>query len=273
MSRITNPIDLYKRLPRTNCGRCGNSTCLALAAAVLRDEKALDACPLLDQHQIGVLTAAVSRQVNLETIREERLQELRQKIAGFDMASRANVLGARYRGQSLIVKCLGRDFEIDECGGVASQCHTHSWFTLPLLDYVLHSRGVEPSGRWMPFRELPSGETWNRLFEQRCEKPLSRIADAWSDLFADLVGVFAGSSASPAFKSDISVVLHPLPKVPLLVCYWRPEDGMEAKLHLFFDDTAEQNLPIGSIFTLATGIARMLEKILHTHTGGKSGLT
>ncbi len=85
--------------------------------------------------------------------------------------------------------------------------------------------------------------------------------------------MFSGTSAIRAFDADISVVLHPLPRVPILVCYWKPEDGMESQLHLFFDDTAEQNLPVESLFTMATGIVRMLERIMHRHTDGRIKLS
>jgi hypothetical protein len=85
--------------------------------------------------------------------------------------------------------------------------------------------------------------------------------------------MFGGSSTYNSFDADIDVVLSPLPKVPVLICYWEPEeDGMPSKLHLFFDDTAEQNLPIGSLFTLGTGMVRMFEKIMHRNTDGKSAL-
>jgi hypothetical protein len=60
--------------------------------------------------------------------------------------------------------------------------------------------------------------------------------------------------------------------VPILICYWKPEDGMESQLHLFFDEAAEQNLPVESLFTMATGIVRMLERIMYKHTDGKSNL-
>ncbi|MBW2172383.1 MAG: DUF3786 domain-containing protein, partial [Deltaproteobacteria bacterium] len=59
--------------------------------------------------------------------------------------------------------------------------------------------------------------------------------------------------------------LHPLPKVPILICYWKPDDGLESELNIFFDSTAEQNLNIESIFTLSTGLVRMLEKIALRH--------
>jgi hypothetical protein len=272
MPRFNTPLEIYSLLPKTNCGECGTATCLAFAAAILKGEKRPADCLRLDREALARLGNGVSRQVNMESIREEQLKALKDKISGQDIVSRAGLLGARCNGKSLTISCLGKDFEVDGKGAVASQCHTHAWFTLPLLDYILHCEGTELSGRWVPFRELPKGKTWNPLFEQRCEKPLKRIADSHSDLFEALVAMFSGTSANRAFNSDISVVLFPLPRVPILVCYRRSEDGMESELHLFFDNTAERNLPVESLFTMATGIVRMLERIMHRHTDGKSEL-
>ena len=273
MARFKTPLEIYALLPKTNCGECGIATCLAFAAAVLKEEKRPSGCPRLDQAALAKLGGAISKQVNIESIRDEQLKELKEKIAKQDIASRAGLLGAASNGKSVTIRCLGKDFEVDMQGAVASQCHTHAWFTLPLLDYIITCEGAEPSGKWVPFRELPKGKTWNPLFEQRCEKPLKRIADSHSDLFEGLVSMFSGTSATRAFNSDISVVLFPLPRVPMLVCYWRPEDGMESQLHLFFDDTAERNLSVESLFTMATGIVRMLERIMYRHTDGSSELS
>jgi hypothetical protein len=275
MSQIKTPLELYKHLPKTNCGDCGISTCLAFAAAVIKEEKQLAGCPHIDRDASAGLEGRIGRQVNIESIREAQLQELRKKIATIDIGSRAKLLGASSNGRTITIKCLGKNFEVDGQGHVASQCHTHSWFSLPLLDYILHAQGRDIAGRWVPFRELENGKTWNPLFEQRCEKPLKLIADAYSDLFEDLVTMFSGTSSfnNFNFNSDISVVLYPLPKVPVLICYWKPEDDIGSKLHLFFDDTAEKNLHIESLFTLGTGMVRMFEKIMHRHTDGKSELS
>lgn len=273
MSRITTPLAIYKFLPKTNCGQCGIATCLAFAAAVIKQEKRLSECPHLDKVILDRYEGMIDRPVSIEGVREEQLKELKKAIKTIDLPSRAALLGGRSTGETLVIRCLGKDFEIDGNGNVVSQCHTHAWFTLPLLDYILHSRGEAIVGRWVPFRELEKGVTWNPLFEQRCEKPLKQIADAYHDLFEDLVRMFSGASAFNKFNSDISVVLYPLPKVPVLICYWKPEDDIESKLHVFFDDTAEKNLPVESLFTLGTGIVRMLEKIMHRHTDGKSELS
>jgi hypothetical protein len=266
MSEIKAPLELYKHLPKTNCGDCGISTCLAFAATVIKEEKRLSDCSHIDRDAAALLEGRIRKQVNIESIREEQLKELRKQIAAIDIVSRAELLGAKSIGRTITIKCLGKDFTVDGQGQVASQCHTHAWFSLPLLDYILHSEGRDITGRWVPFRELENGKTWAPLFEQRCEKPLKLIADAHSDLFEDLVTMFSGTSSFNEFGADISVVLYPLPKVPVLICYWRPEEDMASKIHLFFDKTAEKNLHIESLFTLGTGIVRMLEKIMGRHS-------
>ena len=47
--RLSAP-EIFKRLPQTNCGACGYSTCLAFAAAVSRGEVEIERCsPLFEQ--------------------------------------------------------------------------------------------------------------------------------------------------------------------------------------------------------------------------------
>jgi hypothetical protein len=265
MIKLRTPLEVYKLLPKNNCGECRVSTCLAFAAAIIKREKKLSDCPHLDPDTLTRFEGNIDRQVNLESIQEESLKGLQDKIAEIDLASRAERLGALSNGRTLVVKCLGKDFEIDAQGHVMSQCHTHAWFSIPLLNYVLFGQGVDIAGRWVPFRELANGKTWNPLFERRCEQPLKRIADTHGELFEDLISMFSGMSSFTTFSSDIAVVLYPLPKVPVLICFWKPEDDLESRLHVFFDDTAEKNLPIESLFTLGTGLVRMLEKIMLKH--------
>ena len=46
-ARLT-PLDIYKLLPGTNCGKCGERTCLAFASKLLRGERDVAECaPLL----------------------------------------------------------------------------------------------------------------------------------------------------------------------------------------------------------------------------------
>ncbi len=43
------PLDFWTLLPRTNCKRCGESTCLAFASGLLLRKRQVDECPVLAQ--------------------------------------------------------------------------------------------------------------------------------------------------------------------------------------------------------------------------------
>jgi len=87
-----------------------------------------------------------------------------------------------------------------------------------------------------------------------------------TDLFEDMMRVFNGKQVENYYSSDVSLVLRPLPKVPILICYSKPEDGFESNLNVFFDSTAEDHLNIESIYFLAVGLVRMFEKIALRHS-------
>jgi hypothetical protein len=165
----------------------------------------------------------------------------------------------------LTIKCLGKDFSVDTKGNINTEIHVHSWIAVPVLNYIIAGAGTSASGKWVPFRELEGGKTWYRLFEQRCEKPLKKVADTYTDLFEDMIHLFNGRQVDNHYSSDISLVLHPLPKVPFLICYWRPEDDLASDLNIFFDSKAEENLNIESIYTLGTGLVIMFEKLALRH--------
>jgi hypothetical protein len=273
MTKLKTPLEVYKLLQKSNCGQCGISTCMAFAAAVIKQEKQLAECPHLDADLVRRYGGNIEQQVNIETIQKRTFKDLQEQIRSIDIISSAERLGARGTSSTIVVTCLGKDFEVDTQGRVLSSCHSHAWFSIPLLTYVLYGRGASVTGKWVPFRELEKGRMWERLFERRCEAPLKRIADAHAELFEDLISMFSGAYSPDQFASDISMILYPLPKVPILICYWKAEEGMDSKLHVFFDATADQNLTIDSLFTLGTGFVRMLEKIMHKHTDGKSELS
>jgi len=265
MIQLTNAMEIFKVLPRTNCRECRIPTCLAFAAAVFKGDRRLGDCPHVDRAAIEMFNVHNSDSRTLDREEEHALAQLRQQVASMDLASSAERLGASFSRDTLAIKVLGKDFHVDSEGNVTSECHVHGWVTIPLLNYVIMCSGKPVSGNWVPLRELKNGATWARLFGQRCERPLKQVADTHTDLFEHMVQVFAAKRAPNAFDSDIAVILHPLPRIPILICYWKPDGGMESSLNVFFDDTAEDNLIVDSLYRLSAGLVLMFEKIAVTH--------
>src|SRR5512139_1984263 len=228
MAAPRNPLDVYQSLPKTNCGECGVRGCMAFAAAVLGGDKRLRDCPYLAPEAVAAIGAYLEERRPVWEGQQDELQELRAGVAALDFAAAARRVGGRVEGGRLVVRCLGKDFQIAADGSIGSDCHTHAGLAIPLLRYVLHARGGAPRGRWVPFRELDAAAAGRAaLFEQRCERPLKRLLDEHTGLIADLIDLFAGERSVNLFGSDLSLVLYPLPLLPLLVCWWGPNEGAE----------------------------------------------
>ena len=265
MPPIKSPIDIYRRLPQTNCRDCGFPSCFAFATAVLKGERPVTACPKIDPEDARRIVAIVETLPDIEKVRSGIVEELRLKMKDVDLAASAERLSGRFEAGRLAVRCLGRDFFVDAAGNVASECHTHHGLVIPLLGYIVHSKGTMPTGAWTPFRELPGAAQRGPLFHRRAEEALGRLADGRPDLFEDIITLFGGERSAGAFDADVSVILYPLPKVPVLFCYWRPEGDMGYTLQIFFDATAADHLPVESVFELGTGMVMMFEKIAQKH--------
>lgn len=265
MAQINNPLELYKLLPKSNCKLCGLATCLAFAAEVIKGQKSLDKCPHLENNIIEELDEKIIRQATPEELLKQILEPLQKEIVEIDFSASLERLGATLSGDKLTIKCLGKDFTVDSEGNMISDCHVNEWVTVPLLNYIIYSAGNDLSGKWVPFRELSNETIWNSYFEHKFEKPLKQLTDTHPDLIEDMICIFSGKQVENSFSSDISLVLHPLPKVPMLICYTKAEEDLESKLNVFFDTTAKDNLNIDSIYRLCVGILMMFQKITSRH--------
>jgi hypothetical protein len=265
MTQPRNAMEIFRLLEKSNCRECGMKTCLAFAGAVYKGQRDLAECPRLDRETLRRYASAGPPADNTAPSYAEFLEQARRDLARLDLSAAAERTGGRLVDGRLTLKVLGKNVGVDAAGRIHTDIHINPWLAVPFYNYVLRSQGREVTNNWMSFRELQEAKDRYPLFQQRCEKALLRVADHYPDLFHDMVHLFAGRQVARQFKADISVVLHPLPKVPLMVCYWRPDEGLASSLNVYFDATAPHNLDIGSVFSLGAGITQMFEKLAQRH--------
>ncbi|MHB1456824.1 MAG: acetyl-CoA decarbonylase/synthase complex subunit gamma [Armatimonadota bacterium] len=61
-------LDIYKHLPKTNCGKCGNPTCLAFAMQLASKKVSIDKCPDISTEALAALEGASEPPIRLVTI-------------------------------------------------------------------------------------------------------------------------------------------------------------------------------------------------------------
>jgi hypothetical protein len=259
------PLEIYKVLEKSNCGRCQLPSCLAFSAAVVAGDKKLKDCPQLDEQICEQLTGSLTTRAEMDSEQAEFLNQLEVKVSGLDLARIAPVIGATYKDGRIVINSLGKDFQIDQQGQLFSECHIIHWVKAPLLSYITNPEHQAITGTWSTFRELPDSTGRHNLFTRRCEQVLKELADEHPGLLTDIVDLFMGVTTE-GFEADIALILHPLPHFPLLICYQAPDDDLESELTIFFDACCGVNLNINSIYTLCVGLVQMFGKIAQKHS-------
>lgn len=258
-------MEIFVHLDKSNCRECGKTTCLAFAGAVFKGEKNITECPRLKQSIIDQFSDASDELSAPEQAYEEFLSRMQNEIGTIDLEEAATRTGGVFRDGRLTIRILGKSFGVDRQGRLFSDIHMNPWVIVPFFNHVISGRGTNPSGQWVSFRDIPGAAERYPLFRKRCEEAMKRVADTYTDLFDDIVQVLNGKEVEQQFQSDISVVMYPLPKVPVMICYWAPDEGLGSSLNVFFDSTAHENIDVGSIFNLGAGLAQMFERMSVKH--------
>ncbi|MDM8536854.1 DUF3786 domain-containing protein [Desulfobacterales bacterium HSG17] len=265
MPEFSNAMEVFKLLDKSNCRKCNEQTCLAFASRVFLGSKSLDQCPVLSREIVDQFKGEQKQKNRVQANQEIMLAELQDKIQSCDLKAAAKRTGGIFSRGKLSVRVLGKPFSIDLNGNMFSDIHINFWIAAPVLNYVLYCRGVPLTGQWIPLRELKGGQEKNGLFVQRSIKSFKQIADRYPNLFEDLIFLFNGKRIENHYESDISLVIYPLPRLPMLICYWQPDEEMGSELNLFFDSSADMNASLDIVYGIASGIVNMFEKISMKH--------
>jgi hypothetical protein len=260
-----NAMDVFKLLEKSNCRKCNEKTCLAFASKVFLGQKPLDLCPCLSQEVLDQYQEKQNSSNRSALYGDRMLADLKSQMNTCDLQAAAKRVGGVFANSKLTIRIFGKPFSISSNGTMYSDIHINHFIATPVLEYVLQCKGVPLTHNWIPFRELKGGLEMNGLFVQQSEKPLKKIADGYPNLFEDLMTIFSGKEVENGSDADISLALYPLPKLPILISYWKPEEGMESDLHIFFDSSAEMNANLNVIYLLSAGIVKMFGKISITH--------
>ena len=252
-----NTIELYKKLPKKNCGKCSQKACMPFALSVIKGDADLSDCSLLTEDEIRDLKSSITH----SDWQEELIQSLRLKTKDVDLSGITRDLGGDYRNGRLFMHCLGREFEIFPGGDIRTQGHITPWIKILLLHYINTHGRAELSGKWVSFSELRSGMVKASSFLREAEDPIKELFKSDFERVSAAI-IMLGAKQSNDFPTPKAWVLFLLPKVPVVILYWPEEDEFPAKVQILFDQTADKFLDVESLMFLLEGLVKNIERIL-----------
>lgn len=104
-------IEIYKKLPKTNCGKCGVPTCLAFAMQLAAGKAELEACPFVTEETKAELSEASAPPVRVVVI---GTGEKSLKIGGETVMFRHEKTFVNPAGIGILIKDTMEEKEIEE---------------------------------------------------------------------------------------------------------------------------------------------------------------
>ncbi|MBI5664389.1 MAG: DUF3786 domain-containing protein [Nitrospirae bacterium] len=254
MTKIIQPLDIYKKMPRTNCGRCPAGTCMAFAVQFLRRMILLSECREIDEHIMREIEAMLSDSGDWK---ERRLKELFDEISATGFSAVAHDLGVLVEGDLLKVVYMGREITLSRAG---FNDELDIMDKLLILMYIKQAGSGVPAGKWAAFREFKDGLIRSESFHGACEIPLAKMFEGSREgTIKRLTAI--GAEKVKGFSTEHSYVIYALPKLPLLVLLWPGDEEFGADCKILLDSTATVFLDVEALLYLGMALVRNIKGI------------
>ncbi|MGO9013339.1 MAG: DUF3786 domain-containing protein [Dissulfurispiraceae bacterium] len=250
-----NAVEIYKKLPGTNCGQCKQKACMPFAFAVLKGETDIAECPWVTDKEKGELASSVRQ----NDWREALITNLKEEIKNVDFHEASGTLGAKLREGKLFIRCFGRDVIVRPDGEMQPQDNLTPWMRILVLFYIRNRGGHGISGKWVMHSELMGGLMKYKAFQRECEEPLRELFDRHLEKAALVLDAY-GSVHPSGFATPNAWLLNVFPMLPVVFLYWPQEDEFESKVTIRFDSTADKYFDVEQLIFLTKEIVKDIEE-------------
>lgn len=265
-------LDLYRDvLPRTNCGECGFTTCMAFASMVVSEQLPLENCPHVPPETVAACHDELQAQYaagrwTKRDMAKDALEWAKQRAASMRIKDLPDRIGGR------LVEKDGREvLELPYFNGtifISAEDIVHPdgspltrWEQVFILNHMAQGGSAQPTGKWKGLVEFPNTVSKIKSMKSHVEEPLKA---AFSGKIAQLKDAAAGLGGRDMTRemgsADAALFFQALPRVPVVLMFWdaEAEDGFEAEARLLFDETITDHLDIESIMFLSERLRELL---------------
>lgn len=240
-------IEIYKKLPKTNCGKCGLATCRAFATAVKKGQAVLSDCPYIqdpasDAPQTGPLSAPSSGYVQVaEGIEKEALR--------VDFRQAAEAVGGSYVSsggkETIRLKMINKTYEISKEGLFENNVYSSDiWARIIICDYVRRHSTRPSTGELIGLGHFPHTASHVKAFQNNAEKKIGGLLKNNADALKQRCLAMGGTEYLSKLKADYSFRFDLLPNVPLFLFLWSSDEEFDADCKILFDSSAEAHIDI-----------------------------
>ncbi len=258
---VQTMLEIYKKLPGTNCGKCGLSTCMAFAQKVKTAEVKLTGCPFIDaditQEQPSFGSEAFSDY-------EQVSSELEKEATAVNFTETAETIGGTHEAvdgrDTIRLKMINRIYELRKEGLFENNKYcTDPWTKIIIYDYVRRKGSSQLTGDWITLGHFPDTASHVKAFQSNAEKKIGVTFGNDLNRLKIRCAKMGGVEGEGKTKADYFCSFYLLPHVPLYLSFYTADEEFDAECKILFDSGAEDYVDIEYLAYL---VERFIEEIV-----------
>lgn len=257
-------IEIYKKLPKTNCGKCGVPTCMAFALKVKNAQCKIWDCPYIARENVESVPrkATVTMDDNYERVSNEL--EVESKHVNFKEAAIA--IGGHFEakdgGEMIRLTMLNKPYEMHKEGLFENDAYCHdSWPKIIIYDYIRRKGNKPLTGDWVTLGYFPNTASHVKAFQRSAEEKIATTFNKNMNGLKIRCEELGGLESQGKMKADYICRFDLLPRIPLYLCFWEADEEFPASCKLFLDSSAEAYIDIEYLAYLVERFVELFVKV------------
>jgi hypothetical protein len=256
-------VDIYKLLPKTNCGKCGTTSCFGFAARLASHQASPDDCPTMTASAREALKEAdANRNESPGTVYEQALRSLQPKIQDLDLRKTAVHFGAAFAGPHCMeITFLNERYQITkERITNSSGAEPLPWISILIYNHLCMPDPPAPAGEWITFSSIPTSHAKDKAWAGHVEDVIARHFAGNVAALKTACENFGGICREISGSHDAAYEFRFFPHYPVLLLFYDAvaDEHFPAQCNLLLDRTAPRYLDIESIVVLGEEFAGRL---------------
>jgi hypothetical protein len=253
-------VEIYKLLPKTNCGTCGMPTCFGFATKVASRMASITACANLSAEATTALAGELAEQPAARgTVYEQALISLRPKIAALDFTKTA----ARYGADLIAPDTLELTFLSDKYRITKERITDKDgkepvpFISILIYNHLSMPDPPAPAGEWITFSSVPASHAKDKAWAGHVEDVIARHFTGNIEGLKKACERLGGVPTEVKGSHDIAYEFRFFPRYPALLLFYDavPDEDFPAQCKLLLDKTVDKYLDIESIVVLGEEFA------------------
>ncbi len=257
-------VEIYKLLPKTNCGKCGLPSCFGFAAKLASRQASPDECVnMTPEARAALHDADANRADSPGTVYEQVLESLQPKIQALNFEKTALQFGAKLtRPDALEITFLNETYRVtkEKVTSAASGREPRPWISILIYNHLCMPDPPKPAGEWITFGFIPASHAKDKAWVGHVEEEIAKHFAGNVEGLKSACERLGGRPSVVPGNHDAAFEFRFFPHYPVLLLFYDalPEENFPAQCRMLLDKTAPSYLDIESIVVLGEEFAGRL---------------